>query len=142
MSYTPTKIPLKSAVGPHLGLFVGGAISWILAYLAGLDASSLASLLSRSIAIVTSLLFWSFFSAAWQNKEIYGGGLVDLESSRKDRLRNVIIFLGFLWFVGVVFFVTKNFAISGLVIMIVFCLFIYELFVGDIEKMYGYGKKK
>ena len=125
------KQPVLVSIGPHLGLFFGAIVGWVLLVAAGQPPSDVTAVLGRLISVICSLVFWSVFSAALQGKEIYGGGTLSMIESERPRARLVVSILVLLWIVAIIFFASRDFLWSAIFILFIAVVFTCELCFRD-----------
>lgn len=92
---------------PFYGILVGSCISWAAIYFAGISSTAPELWAGRLQAIINSLLMWSMFTALLQNKEIYGGGLVERDGD-DGRLIWLAMTLFLIWVLSLLSFVTNR----------------------------------
>jgi hypothetical protein len=122
-----SQIPLLRSFAPFYGIFVGASIGWFVMY--SVNSTGEAPLVwpGRLQAITNSLLMWSLFTALFQGREIYGGGLLTREPNQNERVLLLGMGLFLVWVFSLVSFVAKN--------ITVFYIFTFVMLVGLISEV-------
>jgi len=106
---------------------VGAFVGWLVMMIAKQPVNEPESLLGRMLSVVCSLVLWSLFAALMQQKEICGGGTVELSEAAKPRMKLVLAVILLFWLAALILYAGQWFISSGVLTALLGVIFISEL---------------